>query len=92
MLEQGVPYPCTEARRSFCREVLRRDRADETDHPQGDQHKAHAYDIGCVLPCNAHIDHRRHHKRDQELKGSLQHLEQRRKDGFFLIIFQIYQQ
>ena len=64
----------------------------KADHAQRHHQKAHADNIGPVSVFNAGVDHRRHHQRHQELKGSLQQLEGRRKHTFLSIPFHITKQ
>ena len=92
MGEQGVLHLCGKSHRCFRRKILRRDGTGQPDDAKCDQHQAHPADITSVPIGDAVIDDGRHHQRHEQLKGSLQQLEQRRQNRFLLIILQINEQ
>ena len=64
----------------FGRKVLGGQGKREAHDTQEDEERPHLPEIGAVVPGNPHIDHLRHHQGDKELKGGLQHLEERSHD------------
>ena len=92
MGEQGVFHLGRKANRRLRRKILRRDGAGQPDDAKRDQHQAHPADIAPVPIGDAVVDDGRHHQRHEQLKGSLQQLEQRRQNRLLLIILQINEQ
>ena len=84
-----MPHSGPEARGRLRREILGRDRTDQSDQSQGDQHKTHFHNVRPVAVRDTHIDDRRHDQRDKQLERGLQHLEKRRQHRFLFIVFQI---
>ena len=84
-----MPHPGPKARGRLRREILGRDRTDQSDQSQGDQYKAHFHNVRPVAVRDTYIDDRRHDQRDKQLKCGLQHLEERRQHRFLFIVFQI---
>ena len=89
MGKQRVPHSGAKACRRLRREILRRNRADQTDDPQRDEYKAHLHDVRPVLSRDAHVNNRSHDKGYKKFKRRLKHFEKRRQYGFFLVIFQV---
>ena len=72
---------------------LRRDGRGKASRSQTDHQKRIAHDdAGSTAAVDAAVDDRRDHDRHQKIQKRLKQLEQRRKDGFFLIIRQILEQ
>ena len=89
MAKEGVPNLLDKADRRLRRKILGCDGADKTDHTQCNEDQTHADDVAGIPCFDTDINHRSHHKWNKQLERSFQQLEQRAKDGFFLILLQI---
>ena len=82
MLHEHVAQLGGKADGRLGREILRGDGAEQAHAAERDQPQAHAHDIARVARGNAFVDDGRHNQRNNQLKGGLQQLEQRRKHAF----------
>ena len=74
--------------RRLRRKILGRNGTYQPHDTKHDHDKTHSADIPSVGIPNPLINNRRHNKRHQQLKGSLQQLKQRRQNRLLLIILQ----
>ena len=87
MGKQRVTQSGGKSDRRLRREILRRDRADQTDDPECDQNQAHPDDVSLVTVSDTGIDHCRHNERHKKFKRRFKHFKKRRADTFFFVPF-----
>ena len=86
MLHQLVPQLCGKTGCRLCREILREQRAAQTDCREQRHEQAHSDDIALVVRTDALVNHGFDDQRHQQLKCRLQHFEQRPQDTFLFVI------
>ena len=91
MLKQKMTELCREAGRSLCSKPLCRDGRYQSDRRQQNQNPAHFQNIGPVLCSDSRVNDCRHDKRNNQLKGGFQQLEQRCQNRLLPILLQIFQ-
>ena len=78
-----MPQLGGDADRRLCREILCRRRADKADDAEQHEQPAHREDVRLVRIFDPDIDKALDDERYKQLKGRLQHLEERREHCLF---------
>ena len=87
MVKQRMTHLFRKADSGFGGKKLRCDRADESHHAKRRQQQTHFDGIASVASADALVDDGRDHQWHQQLKRSLQQLEERSQNAFLFVAF-----